>query len=45
MPNTKSVGHFLQVEFGEGYLFTYLLVTCDRGKTKLTPSPLPKAGV
>ena len=34
MPNFKSVVHFLLVDFCEGYL----LVTCDRGKTKSTPS-------
>ena len=33
MPNFKSVVHFLQVDFGEG-----ILVSCDRGKTKSTPS-------
>ena len=45
MPNSTSVYHFLQVDFGEGYLVTDLLVTCDRGKTKSTPSPRPKTGV
>ena len=34
MPNTKSVVHFLLVDFGGGYL----VVTCDGGKTKSTPS-------
>ena len=38
MPNFKSVVLFLLVDFGEGYLLTYLL-TCDGGKTKSTPSP------
>ena len=36
-----SVYHFLQVDFGEGYL----LSCCDGGKTKSTPSPRPKTGV
>ena len=35
-----SVFHVLMVEFGEGcYLFLLLLVSCDGGKTKSTPSP------
>ena len=34
MPDLKSVVHFLLVDFGG----EYLLVTCDRGKTKSTPS-------
>ena len=33
-----SVYHFLQVDFGGGYLLL-LLVSCDGGKTKSTPSP------
>ena len=40
MPNFKSVVHFLLVDFGEGcYFLTYLLTSCDGGKTKSTPSP------
>ena len=38
MPNFKSVVHFLLVDFGEGY-FLLLVVSCDGGKTKSTPSP------
>ena len=37
MPNFKSVVHFLLVDFGGGYLL--LVVSCDGGKTKSTPSP------
>ena len=37
MPNFKSVVHFLLVDFGGDYLL--LVVTCDGGKTKSTPSP------
>ena len=36
MPNFKSVLHFLLVDFGGGYLL--LVVICDGGKTKSTPS-------
>ena len=40
MPNTKSVVHFLLVDFGEGYLLLLLLlVNCDGGKTKSTHNP------
>ena len=39
MPNFKSVEPFLPVDFGGGYLLLLLVVTCDRGKTKSTPSP------
>ena len=35
VPNTNSVAHFLLVDFDEG---CYLLVTCDGGKTKSTPT-------
>ena len=35
VPNTKSVAHFLLVDFGGGYL---LRVSCDGGKTKSTPT-------
>ena len=42
MPNTKSVEHFLLVDFGGGYLLSY---SCDRGKTESTLSPRPKSGV
>ena len=45
MPNSMSVYHFLQVDFGEGYLLSYLVTCCDGGKTKSTPSPRPKTGV
>ena len=45
MPNSMSVYHILQVDFGEGYLVTYLVTCCDGGKTKSTPSPRPKTGV
>ena len=38
MPNFKSAVHFLLVDFGEGY-FLLLVVSCDRGKKKSTPSP------
>ena len=34
MPNFKSVVYFLVVDFGEG-----CSRSCDRGKTKSTPSP------
>ena len=40
MANFKSVVLFLLVDFGEVYLLLLLLlVTCDWGKTKSTPSP------
>ena len=40
MPNYQSVVHSLLVDFGGGYLLlTSYLVTCDRGKTKSTPTP------
>ena len=32
VPNTKSVAHFLLVDFGEGYLLSYLLVVVTGGK-------------
>ena len=37
MPNFKSVVHFLLVDFGRVKLLVVL--TCDGGKTKSTPSP------
>ena len=37
VPNTKSVAHFLVVDFGEGCCC--YLVSCDGGETKSTPSP------
>ena len=37
MPNSKSVLHFLLVDFDGGSC--YLLVSCDRGKIKSTSSP------
>ena len=32
MPNSMSVYHFLQVDFGEGYLLTYMLLVVTGGK-------------
>ena len=37
MPNFKSVGYFLVVDFGGGC--SSCSCSCDRGKTKSTPSP------
>ena len=38
MPNSMFVLHFLLVDLGEGSCYL-LLVSCDGGKTKSTPSP------
>ena len=38
MQNFMSVVHFLLVDFGEG-CYLLLVVSCDGGETKSTPSP------
>ena len=39
MPNTKSVGYFLLVDFGGGYLLTYLLVVTGGKQSQLLLCP------
>ena len=39
MPNFKSKVYFLVVDFGEGCCCCRRRSSCDRGKTKSTPSP------
>ena len=39
VPNSKSVFHFVLVDFGEGSSCSCCCCCCDRGKTKSTPCP------
>ena len=39
VPNSKSVVHFVLVDFGEGCSCSCSCSCCDRGKTKSTPCP------
>ena len=40
MPNTKSVVHFLLVDFGEGYLLVVIVVTGGKQSQLLVPTDL-----
>ena len=39
VPNSKSVVHFVLVDFGGGCSCSCSSSCCDRGKTKSTPGP------
>ena len=39
MPNSMSVYHFLQVDFGEGYLLSYLVVVTGGKQSQLLLCP------